>query len=112
MRVIVRRGRPHPGAQLRFDDVNDYRLTEFATNTTQRQLADLEVRHRFLARCEDPTRVAKDVVLRSLPLTSFAQNRIWCQIVVLASGLTAWLGLLGYADQHARQWEPKRVRYR
>ncbi len=34
MRVIVRRERPHPGAQLRFDDVEGYRLTAFATNTT------------------------------------------------------------------------------
>jgi hypothetical protein len=53
MRVVVRRERPHPGAQLRFDDVDGYRLTAFATNTTGDQLADLEVRHRSRARCED-----------------------------------------------------------
>lgn len=46
MRVIVRRERPHPGAQLRFDDVEGYRLTAFATNTTRGQLQDLELRHR------------------------------------------------------------------
>ncbi|MEY8656073.1 IS1380 family transposase [Brachybacterium paraconglomeratum] len=112
MRVIVRRERPHPGAQLRFDDVDGYRLTTFATNTTKGQLADLEVRHRRRARCEDRIRSAKDMGLRNLPLTSFAQNRIWCQIVVLASELTAWMGLLGYADQPARRWEPKRVCHR
>lgn len=112
MRVIVRRERPHPGAQLRFDDVDGYRLTAFATNTTQGQLADLEVRHRRRARCEDRIRVAKDMGLRNLPLTSFAQNRIWCQIVALASEITAWMGLLGYADQPARRWEPKRLRHR
>ncbi|MBB5833030.1 hypothetical protein HNR70_002843 [Brachybacterium aquaticum] len=50
--------------------------------------------------------------LRNLPLTSFAQNRIWCQIVGLASEITAWMGLLGYTDQPARRWEPKRVRHR
>ena len=33
MRVIVRAERPHPGAQLRFTDVNGNRLTAFATNT-------------------------------------------------------------------------------
>ena len=112
MRVIVRRERPHPGAQLRFDDVEGYRLTAFATNTTQGQLADLEVRHRRRARCEDRIRVAKDMGLRNLPLASFAQNRIWCQIVALASEITAWMGLLGYADQPARAWEPKRLRDR
>ncbi|MGO3211332.1 MAG: IS1380 family transposase [Brachybacterium sp.] len=112
MRVIVRRERPYPGAQLRFDDVDGYRLTAFATNATQGQLADLEVRHRRRARCEDRIRVAKDMGLRNLPLTSFAQNRIWCQIVALASEITAWMGLLGYADQPARTWEPKRLRHR
>ena len=30
MRIIVRRERPHPGAQLRFDDVDGYRVTAFA----------------------------------------------------------------------------------
>ncbi|MGP5008103.1 transposase, partial [Brachybacterium tyrofermentans] len=112
MRVIVRRERPHPGAQLRFDDVDGYRLTAFATNATQGQLADLEVGHRRRARCEDRIRVAKDMGLRNLPLTSFAQNRIWCQIVALASEISAWMGLLGYADQPARRWEPKRLRHR
>lgn len=38
MRVIVRRERPHPGAQLRFEDVDGYRLTAFATNTARGQL--------------------------------------------------------------------------
>ena len=112
MRVIARRERRHPGAQLRFDDVDGYRLTAFATNATKGQLADLEVRHRRRARCEDRIRAAKDMGLRNLPLTSFAQNRIWCQIVALASEITSWMGLLGYADQPARRWEPKRVRHR
>src|SRR5512144_2650463 len=33
MRVIVRKERPHPGAQLRLTDVDGHRLTAFATNT-------------------------------------------------------------------------------
>src|SRR5699024_3962669 len=93
MRVIVRRERPHPGAQLRFDDVDGYRLTAFATNTRRGQLADLEVRHRRRARCEDRIRCAKDMGLRNLPLRSFAQNRIWCQIIALASEITTWMGM-------------------
>lgn len=112
MRVIVRRERPHPGAHLRFDDVEVYRLTEFPTNTTQGQLADLEVRHRRRARCEDRIRAAKDMGLPTPPLTSFAQNRIWCEIVGLASEITAWMALLGYTVQPARRWEPRRVRHR
>lgn len=112
MRVIVRRERPHSGAQLRFDDVEGYRLTAFATNTSRGQLADLEVHHRSRARCEDRIRVAKDTGLRNLPLKTFAQNRIWCQIIALASKIMAWMGLLGHAQEAARKWEPKRLRHR
>ena len=84
MRVIMRRERPHQGAQLRFEDVGGYRLTAFATNTKVGQLADLEVRHRLRARCEDRIRCAKDTGLDRFPLQGFDQNRIWCLIVALA----------------------------
>ncbi len=112
MRVIVRRERPHPGAQLRFDDVDGYRLTAFATNASRGQLADLELRHRRRARCEDRIRVAKDTGLTNLPLHGFDQNRIWCALVMLALDLTAWTQLLALHGHHARRWEPKRLRLR
>jgi Transposase DDE domain group 1 len=53
MRVIVRKERPHPGAQLRFTDIDGHRFTAFATDAKRGQLADLELRHRRRARCED-----------------------------------------------------------
>ena len=53
MRVIVRKERPHPGAQLRFTDPGGHRFTCFATSTKGGQLAGLELRHRRRARCED-----------------------------------------------------------
>ena len=53
MRVIARKERPHPGAQLRITDADGLRVTAFATNTSRGQLADLELRHRRRARCED-----------------------------------------------------------
>lgn len=111
MRVIVRRERPHPGAQLRFDDVDGYRLTAFVTNTRTGQLADLEMRHRRRARCEDRIRTAKDTGLSNLPLQGFAQNRIWLLIVGLASDLLAWMAML-CLDGPARRWEPKTLRHR
>jgi hypothetical protein len=46
MRVIVRRERPHPGAQLQFTGNDGHRFTAFATGTKKGQLADLELRHR------------------------------------------------------------------
>jgi hypothetical protein len=66
--VIVRRERPHLGAQLRFTDINGHRFTAFLTGARRGQLADLELRHRHRARCEDRIRNAKDTGLRNLPL--------------------------------------------
>lgn len=112
LRVIARRERPHPGAQLRFADVEGYRITAFATNTGKGQLADLELRHRRRARCEDRIRIAKDTGLTNLPLHGFDQNRIWCHLVLMAMELTAWTQLLAFGDHAARRWEPKRLRHR
>jgi hypothetical protein len=111
MRVIVRKERPHPGAQLRFTDVDGHRFTAFATDARKGQLADLELRHRRRARCEDRIRNAKDTGLRNLPLKGFAQNQLWCEIVALACELLAWTQLLALAGQ-ARRREPKRLRLR
>ncbi len=112
MRVIVRRERPHPGAQPRFDDVDGYRLTAFANNTRTGQLADLEVRHRQRARCEERIRCAKDTGPGRMPLHAFAANRIWCQVVALACDILAWAQMLSLAHHPARRWEPKAVRHR
>jgi len=112
MRVIVRAERPHPGAQLRFTDVNGNRLTAFATNTTGGQLPDLELRHRRRARCEDRIRNAKDTGLRNLPLHDFSQNQIWIAVTMLAAELNTWMQMLALTGTDARVWEPKRLRLR
>jgi hypothetical protein len=111
MRVIVRKERPHPGAQLRFTDINGHRFTCFATDAKNGQLADLELRHRRRARCEDRIRGAKDSGLRNLPLHGFDQNQLWCELVAMASELLAWTAMLAL-DSAARAWEPKRLRLR
>jgi hypothetical protein len=111
MRVIVRKERPHPGAQLRFTDIDGHRFTCLATGTKGGQLPDLELRHRRRARCEDRIRCAKDTGLRNLPLKGFAQNQLWCEIVALACELLAWTQMLALAGP-ARRWEPKRLRLR
>jgi hypothetical protein len=111
MRVIARKERPHPGAQLRFTDIGGHRFTCFATDARHGQLADLELRHRRRARCEDRIRAAKDTGLRNLPLHGFAQNQIWYELVAMACELTAWMQMLAL-DGPARAWEPKRLRLR
>ncbi len=112
MRLIVRKERPHPGAQLRFTDIDGHRFTCFVTNTRRGQLADLELRHRRRARCEDRIRCAKDTGLANLPLHDFAQNQIWCEIVALACELLAWMQMLALHGSSARCYEPKRLRLR
>jgi Transposase DDE domain group 1 len=111
MRVIVRKERPHPGAQLRFTDLGGHRFTCFATGTKGGQLADLELRHRLRARCEDRIRAAKDTGLRNLPLHNYAANQIWTELVAMACELLAWMQMLALPGQ-ARRWEPKRLRLR
>src|SRR3954466_4621959 len=112
MRLVVRRERPHPGAQLRITDLDGHRITAFVTNSTRGQLADLELRHRRRARAEDRIRNAKDTGLANLPLHDFASNQIWCALVALAGDLLAWMQALALTEHEAHRWEPKRLRLR
>jgi hypothetical protein len=112
MRVIARRERPHPGAQLRITDHEGWRITVFATNTPGGRLADLEVRHRLRARAEDRIRALKDTGATNLPLQAFDKNQLWLELAQLAAELLVWTQLLAWHDQPARVWEPKRLRLR
>lgn len=112
MRVIVRRERPHPGAQLSlFEERDGWRYQAFATNTTSGQLAFLEARHRAHARVEDRIRHAKDTGLARFPSREFKINHAWLSAAVIAADLVAWLRLLGLQGDLAKA-EPKALRYR
>lgn len=65
--MIVRKERPHLGAQLRFTKADGMRLTCFATNTAGEAIAALELRHRQRARAEDRIRAARATGLRNPP---------------------------------------------
>ncbi|TDC74456.1 hypothetical protein E1285_43205 [Actinomadura sp. 7K507] len=104
-RLKTEGARPHWG---RFTDIDGRRFTCFVTETRHGQLADLELRHRCRARCEDCIRCAKDTGLGNLPLHGAAANRIWLENVALASELTAWTQMLALTGHPARTWEPKR----
>jgi hypothetical protein len=112
IRVIARRERPHPGAQLHITDADGWRITVFATNTVGGRLADLEVRHRLRARAEDRIRGLKDTGMTNLPLQAFDKNQIWLELACLAYELLTWTQLLAWHGQPARAWEPKRLRLR
>jgi hypothetical protein len=114
-RLILRKERPHPGAQLRTTDAEGMRITGFLTNTSAggpgRQLADLELRHRRHARVEDRIRAGKDTGLRNLPFHDATQNQIWLAVAALAADLLAWTARLALPAS-AATYEPKRMRLR
>jgi len=101
-RLVLRKERPHPGAQLRFADSDGHRVTGFLTDTADGviagQLAGLELRHRQHARVEDRIRQAKATGLRNLPFHSFAANAAWLEIIMAATDLIAWTKLIGFTD--------------
>jgi Transposase DDE domain group 1 len=112
MRVIGRRERPHPGAQLSlFEERDGWRYQAFATNTSTGQLAFLEARHRAHARVEDRIRHAKDSGLGRFPSRAYHINQAWLAATVIAADLVAWLRLLALKSQLATA-EPKTLRYR
>jgi hypothetical protein len=114
-RVIVRRERPHPGAQLRFTDADGHRFTAFITDTKRggprRQHSDLEARHRAHARVEDRIRCAKATGLRNLPCKSYAHNRVWLELALTAADLLSWMQKICLDGDLAR-CEPAALRYR
>ncbi|HVF77779.1 MAG TPA: IS1380 family transposase [Solirubrobacteraceae bacterium] len=110
-RLIVRRERPHPGAQFTvFDDLG-YRYTCMLTDQTDADIAGLELGHRGRARVEDSIRQAKDCGMRNLPHHAFEHNQTWLELSLIAQDLLCWMRLvcLDGALAHA---EPKRLRHR
>ena len=115
MRVIVRRERPHPGAQLSlFEETDGWRYQAFVTNTKGGQLAFLEARHRAHARVEDRIRHAKDTGLGRFPSREFAINEVWLILTQIAADLVAWTRLLALTGDATvlAACEPKALRYR
>ncbi len=109
-RVLVRRERAHPGAQLSFTDHDGHRFQAILTDQTG-PVAELERDHRARARVEDHIRNDKDTGLRNLPFRTFEHNQVWLQIVRLAHDLIAWTQRLLLTGELAKA-EPKRLRYR
>ena len=101
-RLILRKERPHPGAQLMFSDVDGMRVTAFLTNTPPRQVlgqaAGLELRHRQHARVEDRIRQAKATGLRNFPCKAFNENNAWLETVLTAVDLVCWTKLICFHD--------------
>ena len=110
-RVIVRRERPHPGAQMSFSDHDGHRFQAILTDQADTDIAVLECRHRQHAHVEDRIRDDKDTGLSKFPFKEFALNEVWLEIVALAHDLLVWTQALLLTGELAKA-EPKRLRYR
>ncbi|HEX7266991.1 MAG TPA: IS1380 family transposase, partial [Streptosporangiaceae bacterium] len=100
-RLILRKERPHPGAQLTFTDVDGHRITAFLTDTRPGvipgQAAGLELRHRQHARVEDRIREGKAAGLRGFPCRGWHENCAWLEAVLAAADLICWAKLICFA---------------
>lgn len=113
-RVIVRRERPHPGAQLSlFDDIVGWRHQLLITDTPHGHgpIQYLEARHRAHARVEDRIRCGKNTGLSRFPSRDFATNTVWLELALTAIDLLAWTKTLLLQGELAKA-EPKKLRYR
>jgi hypothetical protein len=111
-RLIVRRERPHPGAQLSlFDTIEGFRHTVFITDTPGNDIAGLELRQRQRARAEQVIRDTKACGLANLPFDDTADNDAWLQLVICANDLLAWARRTTL-NGPLRRATPKTIRYR
>ena len=109
-RVIVRRERPHPGAQLSFTDVDGHRFQATLTDLAG-DAVELERLHRGRASAEDRVRAAKQTGLENLPFREFALNAVWLELSLIAQDLSVWTQAL-CLDGELATCEPKTLRYR
>jgi Transposase DDE domain group 1 len=113
-RMIVRRERPHPGAQLSlFDSIEGLRHQVFVTDTPRPvcSVQLLELRHRGHARVEDRIRTGKDSGFGRFPSRLFAINQAWLELALTGIDLLAYTRTLLLDAEHALA-EPKGLRYR
>jgi hypothetical protein len=109
-RAIVRRERPHPGAQLSFTDHDGHRFLATLTDLEE-DAVELERLHRARASAEDRIRAAKQTGLANLPFQGFDLNAVWLELSLIAQDLIAWTQRLAL-DGKLAVCEPKTLRYR
>lgn len=109
-RIIVRRERPHQGAQLRLWDHGGWRHQVLLTNSAG-PARRLEVRHRRHGEVENRIKNAKDCGLERMPFTSITANAAWMEMVLCAADLLVWAQQL-LLDGDLAVAEPRTLRYR
>ena len=111
MRVIVRKERPHPGAQLRFTDIDGHRFTAFATDAKKASSQTWNCGTTAAPAVRTGSAMRRTPGCATSCCRGFAQNQIWYEIVALACELLDWTQMLALTGT-ARRWEPRRLRLR
>jgi hypothetical protein len=103
-RLVLRKERPHPGAQLSFTDIDGMRVTAFITDTPPGSVpraagrpgtAPPPTRPR---RGPHPPGQSRRPGRPALPCHSFDANAAWLEIVLAAADLVAWTKLIALTD--------------
>jgi Transposase DDE domain group 1 len=110
-RLICRRERAHPGAQLSLVDTDGWRHQCFLTDQAGEDIAELDRDHRAHAHVEQRIEDSKALGLAKLPFRSFAMNEAWMQLVLAAQDIFAFAKALTLAGELAKA-KPQTLRYR
>ena len=87
--MIIRRERPHPGAQLKSTDADGHRFQATLTDLTG-DMVEIERLHRGRGDAENLIRGAKQTGLENLPFREFNLNAVWLELSLIAQDLIAW----------------------
>jgi hypothetical protein len=110
-RLICRRERAHPGAQLSLVDTDGWRHTCFLTDQEGEDIAELDRDHRAHAHVEQRIEDGKALGLAKLPFRSFAMNEAWMQLVLSAQDIVGFAKALTLEGDLAKA-KPQTLRYR
>jgi len=110
-RLICRRERAHPGAQLSLVDTDGWRHTCFLTDQAAEDIAELDRAHRAHAHVEQRIEDGKALGLAKLPFRSFAMNEAWMQLVLAAQDILGFAKALTLSGDLAKA-KPQTLRYR
>jgi Transposase DDE domain group 1 len=110
-RLLCRRERAHPGAQLSLIDTDGWRHQAFLTDQDDDDLAELDRRHRAHAHVEQCIEDTQALGLAKLPFRAYEMNETWMQLALCAQDLLAYAKALTLTGDLARS-KPHTLRYR
>ena len=109
-RLICRRERAHPGAQLSLVNTDGWRHTCFLTDR-EGEVPELDRDHRAHAHVEQRIEDGKALGLAKLPFRSFQMNEAWMQLVLAAQDILGFAKALTLTGELAKA-KPHTLRYR